>query len=199
MFRESDFYYGPDGAGKFLAAVELARVVICEENGSSGCTCWFCVTIKNLLSKNLFIVSQANLANTFHLWHICGVEKKNLPYFLRDIRRFTLSIADETRYQKEIQTLDDTLLHQDELIGNAEQVIENALSVLNSSKQRVIGINRIREVQKYLSLRGEEKAKFVILDGAEYMTDKAANSFLKISEDTPEHAVIVLMALKKNI
>jgi len=70
---------------------------------------------------------------------------------------------------------------------------------LNSSKQRVIGINRIREVQKYLSLRGEEKAKFVILDGAEYMTDKAANSFLKISEDTPEHAVIVLIALKKNI
>ncbi len=190
-------FYGPDGAGKFLTAVELARVVNCEENSLSGCACRSCITIKNLLSKNLFIISRANLTNTFHLWHTCGVEERNLPYFLRDIRRLTLSFTDETRYQKDIQTISDALLHPETLIDNAEKVIENALSMLNSSKQRVIGIDRIREVQKYLSLRGEEKAKFVIFDGAEYMTEEAANSFLKISEDTPEHAVIVLTAPKK--
>jgi len=190
-------FYGPDGAGKFLTAVELARVVNCEEDGSAVCACRSCTTIKNLISKNLFIISRANLTNIFHLWCNCGVEERNLPYFLRDIRRLTLSFADETRYQKEIQSLGDALMHPDALVDDPEKIIETALSMLNSSKQRVIGIDRIREVQKYLSLRGEEKAKFVILDGAEYMTEEAANSFLKISEDTPEHAVIVLTALKK--
>ncbi len=190
-------FYGPDGVGKYLTAVELARVVNCEEDGSSECTCRTCTAVKNLTSKNLFVVSRANLSNTFQLWKAFGVEKNNLVFFLRDLRRLVFSFADESGFSKEMQAVTDALLEPHELISNAGKIIETALIMLNSPAQRVIGIDRIRAIQKYLSLRGDEKAKFVILDGAEHMTEEAANSFLKISEDTPEHAVIVLTALRK--
>jgi len=190
-------FYGPDGTGKFLTAVELARVVNCPEGGKSDCTCRSCAAIKNLISKNLFIISRANLSNTFHLWHDYGVTEKNLLYFLRDVRRLVYSFMDEAGCQKEIQTINEIIIRQQDAVESVEEIIEIALSMLNSSKQRLIGIDRIREIQKYLSLRGDEKAKFVIIDGAENMTEQAANSFLKISEDTPEHALIVLTALKR--
>jgi DNA polymerase III gamma/tau subunit len=62
-----------------------------------------------------------------------------------------------------------------------------------------IGIDSIRKIQKFLSTKsGESSYRSVVIDGAEYMNVEAANSFLKISEDTPAGAIIILTAVNKS-
>ena len=48
--------YGPDGSGKFLASLELVRVVNCRENGKEDCSCSSCSGIERLISNDLFII-----------------------------------------------------------------------------------------------------------------------------------------------
>lgn len=58
-----------------------------------------------------------------------------------------------------------------------------------------IGIEMIRFMQKPLSLKPYEgKFKFCIIEGADYMTDEAANSLLKTLEEPPKGAIIILLA-----
>jgi replication-associated recombination protein RarA len=65
------------------------------------------------------------------------------------------------------------------------------------SSGRVIGIDRIREVQRFLSIRSDDGGyRFIIIDGAEYMNEEASNAFLKISEDTPPSSMIILTSVQ---
>lgn len=65
------------------------------------------------------------------------------------------------------------------------------------SKQ--IKIDQIRELQKEISYKPYETDwKIYIIDGADNMTLPAANSLLKILEEPPSYAVIILLAEKIN-
>lgn len=62
-------------------------------------------------------------------------------------------------------------------------------------KNPQIGIEMVRFMQKNLSLKPYEgKFKFCIIEGADYMTEEAANSLLKTLEETPKGAIIILLA-----
>ena len=58
-----------------------------------------------------------------------------------------------------------------------------------------IGIDAIREMQREASLRPfEGRSRVFIIDGAELLTDEAANSMLKTLEEPPSQVVLVLLA-----
>ena len=57
-----------------------------------------------------------------------------------------------------------------------------------------IGIDQVREVQREASLKPYEgRHRVFIVDGAEYLTEEAANCFLKILEEPPEQVMLVLL------
>ena len=85
--------YGPDGSGKFLASLELARMVNCSENGKEGCSCPSCSGIERLISNDLFILCKSNLRNSFDLWKKFGVSEKNIHHLVRDLRRLVISLS----------------------------------------------------------------------------------------------------------
>ncbi len=192
-------FHGPDGCGKFLTALEITRAVNCRNSGSPGCFCPSCKRIRKLISKDVFLICKANLENTFELWKRAGINSKNVDFFLGDVRRMALSIYDEKRLVRDFSKLEDFIRFPGDLIDNFEKVIEHVYRILDLLKGRLITINRIREVKRFLSIKsGDENYKVVIIDGAEHMNEEASNSFLKISEETPPNTLIIITTKDKD-
>ena len=196
-------FHGPASSGKFLTAVELVRSVLCENSGPQGCSCAYCRRTETLASSHLFVISRASLRDNFELWKKYGVNGRNAGVFERDLRRLRVGIEGDDKYKKQRELIDDVLRDTSVLAEGREkarEVIETALSVTGGDRTRVIGIDTVREIQRFLSLKsGDGRAKFVIVDGAERMNEESSNSFLKISEETPAGGFIVLITEKRGL
>ncbi len=191
-------FYGPESCGKFLTALELVRIINCKHNRAPNCICSCCTDTEKLISTDLFIICKSNLRNTFDLWKGSVINGANVRYFKRDLRRFVISISGDEKYRNEIIDLQNFLRIPDNLFDNPNAVLEIVYKVLDSQKGRVITIDMIRDVQRFLSLKsGYSRYRAVIIDGAENMNEEASNSFLKISEDTPSGSIIILTVVLK--
>ena len=200
MLPASVMFHGPDGCGKFLVAIELARILNCKNTGSSECTCPSCVNVSKLISRNLFLICKSNLRNTFALWKRFGVGRENLALFHRDLQRLLLTIHGEQRFEKDAGKLEGFLRSPYEIADNFSHIILFVQGVLDSMKGMNISIERIREIQRFLWFKGNEEGfKVVIIDGAENMNEESSNSFLKISEDTPPDSFIILTTVNRTL
>jgi len=190
-------FYGPEGCGKFLTALELVKQINCEEARPSGgnCNCPSCRTAMNLASRNILFISKTSLTSVFKLWKESNCTKQHYPAFRFDVKRLLLAIAPEGRFSREYEALQEFVRIQDGAEERIDEILATVFSVSAAMEGSVIGIDSIREVQRFLSLKsGERKHRCVIIDGAEHMNVEASNCFLKVSEDTPAGAVIVLIA-----
>ena len=199
-------FFGPDGSGKFLTALEIARIVNCLNDGSDSCNCEACHAIRRLNSPNLLILSKANLKNSFDIWFNYGVDSISFPFFYRDVMRLIVhrisAYKNDKSYNKDIEEIN--LLRESltsyEIFKNIDSkaIFDIIDRFLIDSKDNTITIDEIRNIQRFLQhSSGLYKKKVVIIDGAEYMNEEAANSFLKISEDTPENSIIIMTAVNK--
>jgi len=68
-----------------------------------------------------------------------------------------------------------------------------------NAKTKNLKIDQIREMQKEIAYKPyESNHKIYIIDGAENMTNQAANSLLKTLEDPPSYAIIILISEELN-
>jgi DNA polymerase III delta prime subunit len=208
LLPQTLLFHGPDGSGKFLAAVEVAKLLNCEnsvageigDDAGPGGVCVSCRSIDRFSSKNVFLVCKSNLRNTFDLWGRLGVREGSADWFLRDLRRLYLSLADEERYRKETEYLAEALRDTERTLAGTGELIEFARGLVDVQRTPVISIDRIRELQRFLWMKsGGGRCKVAIVDGAERMSEEAQNSFLKISEDTPPDSVILVTCTRKEL
>lgn len=100
--------------------------------------------------------------------------------------------------------------------GNLEERLKKAGQIIKGSGLKIkssdshpdllkviadlsIGINQVRQIQKFLSLRPYQASiKVVIIPEAEKMTVPAQNSFLKTLEEPPENSLIILSSQNKD-
>ena len=69
------------------------------------------------------------------------------------------------------------------------------LEVQEVAGQRAISIDAVREVQRQAYLRPfEGQWRVTVIDGAEYLSEPAANALLKTLEEPPPHVLLVLLA-----
>ena len=69
------------------------------------------------------------------------------------------------------------------------------LAVQEIAGQQAISIDAVREVQRQAYLRPfEGQWRVTIVDGAEYLSEPAANAFLKTLEEPPPNVLLVLLA-----
>lgn len=195
--------YGPPSSGKFLTAWELARVLSCREGAGSACACASCASMWRLQAPNLSILSRADLLPSFELWKQVGVGRTGLSRFIRDAGRLLANIGDETRYGREAQRVRELLQglaggEEDVVRERAGEIVDIALDIFPVPSGRTLGIDQVREVQRFVHLRsGDGRPRVVIVDGAESMTEEASNSFLRIAEDPPPGAYIILVAVDR--
>jgi len=78
-----------------------------------------------------------------------------------------------------------------QVIGRAETETQRGSSV-----RKEIGIDQIREMQHNVSLKPYEgDQRLIIIDGAEHMSEEAANSLLKTLEEPPLSTTFTLLAV----
>ncbi|OGX29841.1 MAG: DNA polymerase III subunit delta' [Omnitrophica WOR_2 bacterium RIFCSPHIGHO2_01_FULL_49_10] len=71
----------------------------------------------------------------------------------------------------------------------------DVITVSPEGKSSQIGIDAIRKIEKAMSLKPYEgRTKVFTIDGADKMTEEAANSLLKTLEEPPKETVLVLLA-----
>jgi DNA polymerase III delta prime subunit len=193
-------FFGPEGTGKFTTALELVRVLSCREGDVLGpaCRCPGCTAVRNLGSRDLLVITKSSFKETFERWRRYGVADENLQYFVHDLRRVTAALADEERLQKQFGSLQELLQNIEEIPAHIPGIVETVLEIFHALEGAVIGIDRIREVRRFLSLRSVEGGcRSVILDGAERMNVEASNCFLKIAEDTPGRGLLILITTNR--
>lgn len=192
-------FYGPDGSGKYRTAIEVVRVLNCRESGEEGCGCPSCVEIERLISNDMFMICRSNLKNSFNLWKKFGFNVNNVSRLVSDLKRFLNSISREERYNKEFQNISVLITSKEDLEKGFADLMQTVLGIIDTMKGKSITIDMIREAQRFLSLKsGYGRYRVLIIDGAESMNEEAQNSFLKVSEDTPEGSLIILTAVSKD-
>jgi DNA polymerase-3 subunit delta' len=148
----------------------------------------------------MLIISKANLKNTFELWNRSGITEERIPNLIFDLKRALLTISDEGRFEREYEGLLEFIRRKDRIPERFDDIVDTLLAVSTAVEGAIIGIDRIRSVQHFLSLKsGDGGSRCVVIDGAERMNVEASNCFLKISEDTPAHAVIVLLTSRREL
>lgn len=71
---------------------------------------------------------------------------------------------------------------------------------IKESGERSIGIDSIRELKNFLFEKPvNSKYRIAIVNDAQYMTDIAQNSILKVAEEPPEHGLIIMIAANPDI
>lgn len=74
-------------------------------------------------------------------------------------------------------------------------VIEPAFDPKKDEKSQVIPVEQVRQIAEFLSLTpGEGARRVVIIDPADALNNNSANAILKILEEPPPQAVIILIA-----
>jgi hypothetical protein len=130
--------------------------------------------VQNLQSRNLLVFSQSQLQNTFSLWQQYGIGKDDRSDFVRDVKRLLTSIWGEQRFRKEYDALQDMIRVPEGVHERFSDIMALVFELTSTRLNGIIGIDSIRKIQKFLSLKsGESPYRSVILDGAEYMNVEA--------------------------
>ncbi len=64
---------------------------------------------------------------------------------------------------------------------------------LKPEGKKKIGVDQVREVHSFVSLKSLKPARFVIIDPADKLSVQAANSLLKVLEESPEKTHFILL------
>jgi DNA polymerase-3 subunit delta' len=74
------------------------------------------------------------------------------------------------------------------------------VQVLGRDKSKVIGIDRVREMQHAVGLKPYEgRYRVFIIDGAEHLSEESANSLLKTLEEPPSDVLIILLTVNQEL
>jgi len=151
-FPSSSLFYGQEGCGKFIAAIETAKAHLCSP-------------IEDL--DSLFD----------------GTEKNNSQW---PCDRCSNCIQIDKRLHPDFRVVDS--------------FFQAALLDEPPEKQKNIKIDSIREISRFAYEKPYvSNKKFIIINDADTMTPEAQNSLLKILEEPPETAHIILVASDKDM
>ena len=212
----SMLFFGPQASGKGSAAMELARILSCE-NGAAlwNCGCASCARHRMLLHADLAMIGPRGFAAEIAASRSAFLrESESLParsFFVRSLRKLLARFAPavweyEPRKGKAnplslIQTLEEQL---DELESPAAKVKELTESIAAGAVKledewisESTPIAQIRKAAYWSRLSPAGKRKTLVIENADRMKDEARNSLLKLLEEPPDSISIVLTAQRR--
>jgi len=173
-------FYGKEGTGKDAAAIEFAKLLNCEnkiKNEEACDTCRSCKQIKSLNSSLFQFVTALP----------SSVKRKQEG---SDKNYSKESDSPVVNLKKEIREL-----YFDELSRKSEDFYYK----IRIPDANNIRIDSIRYIKKLIYFTGEKgKKKIFLISGADDMNIQSANSFLKILEEPPGDALIILTTSRLN-
>jgi DNA polymerase-3 subunit gamma/tau len=221
----SILFSGSAASAKGSAALELARVLCCEDEnpGQWSCKCKSCAHHRTLSHPDLVCIGPRNFyqeilaAQSLFLADSADITRKT--FFLRAIRKLLLrfssviwegeSKSTAAKFDKLLEQmnddLDDLTMWDEKAEKNKTEkkflklidgIVANARKLENDGIPDTIPVFQIRNAAYWLRTTPNGKRKILIIENSEKMNDAARNSLLKILEEPPESASIILTSSK---
>ena len=134
----------------------------------------------------LFLASRIQTYLKFESWGLCLLGIKNMPFL-----KFKSILLDCSQLQQDLEIKN---------LATAFQIdSKNALDYFEVTPQKKqISIDQIREIKRHIYQKPvKAKVKFVVFKDADMLTIEAQNALLKLLEEPPSHAIIVLSTERK--
>ncbi len=210
-------FAGPEGAGKFTAALEFARVCSCERSGQWNCACPQCVRHRSLSHPDLMLFgprsSPQEIAVTSEYFS-SNPGVSSYYAFVRAIRKLlrrfdtTLWIGEESKLSKAasaIESIEEMLEEismltakkkNDSLKPITQKAVEAAAS-LEAMVPDGIPVFMVRNMAAWASLAPASAQKTIIIQNADAANESARNAMLKILEEPPAKVHFVLTSSRR--
>ena len=210
--------WGADFSGKLSVALELARVLSCEEGEAVwGCSCKACAAQKLLIHPNTILTGGRYF---YEEVSACAevLRKKDSPalryLFIRAVRkllrRFDAFLwedreTDLKRLTPTLAAAEDavsSLAREKEIspeeIGKITQVaLEAVKKICETVNLGTIRIDLLRRVSAWTHVGASGAQKIIIIENADKMLEASRNSLLKILEEPPAHVRFILTTTRR--
>ncbi|MDR1353075.1 MAG: DNA polymerase III, partial [Treponema sp.] len=213
----SMLFAGPAASGKGTAALELGRALSCEKDASWNCPCPSCARYRLLYHPDLLAMGSRpfspEIAAAAEVFVRENTEMPARILFIRAVRKLLLRFnpvlwEDDPRFSKIFSLLEGLEDGLNEITAveasgpsaeNTARAEKLAASIRKSAfKLEADGmadhvpVSQIRHASYWMRLAPLGRRKFLLIENADRMQDAARNALLKILEEPPERAVIVL-------
>jgi len=211
-------FHGPRYSGKLSCALELARVLLCDNGkGEWQCRCSSCERQRLLINPNMLLLGSRNFDSEIlsSADAYIKTKKSSTRYlFIRSVRKL-LKQYDTVLWEGEeqkIKTIRPITLQIEELLStinmgkdkfdenkknDIKKITELCIKISSTSKSDNIPINQVRRASFWAHISTQGTRKIIIFENADKMLDSSRNSLLKILEEPPPEVFIVLLATRK--
>ncbi|MCL2130821.1 MAG: hypothetical protein FWH35_10775, partial [Treponema sp.] len=213
-------FTGPEISGKGTAALELARIISCEEEGEKralwNCKCSACARHRFLIHADLLCmgpkdffqdISASGSALKNEINADCGIG--NTPegiLFIRSVRKLLLRFnpvlwEDDPKTGKIsslVNSLEDDLdeFHsvKDKSLWQklADGILKNANKLESEAISENIPVAQLRNAAYWGRLAPSGRGKVLVIENADRMQEEGKNSLLKLLEEPPGYLYIIL-------
>ncbi len=211
--------HGPAYSGKLSTALEVARALNCEEGtGEWSCSCRSCAAQRLLTHPHTLLMGSRyfELEIAASADALRRTRKPPAQYlFARAVRKLTRRF-DPVLWEGEegkIKGLAPLLAEVEESLEELEpgkilpeeRELEKILELLEAHCRKIaaglgednIPIHQIRRAVFWMRLSSSSRRKVAVLENADRMYDASRNSLLKILEEPPETATLILLATNR--
>ncbi|MCL2809156.1 MAG: DNA polymerase III [Treponema sp.] len=214
----SMLFFGQSNLGKGSAALELARVLSCENDAALKCACSSCESHRYLQHEDLLVLGNRSFAMEISACYSAYSRNPSNAgckhLFFRSLRKLLLRFSpilmeDDPKLSKissVLQSFDEKLgdfwinsqnCENDALKKLCDSLVKDALVLENDGIGNIIPIGHIRKASYWCRLAPSGKNKTLIIENAENMREEGRNSLLKLLEEPPVSVNIVLTAQRR--
>ncbi|MDR2029568.1 MAG: DNA polymerase III [Treponema sp.] len=215
-------FSGPPASGKGTAALELGRILSCEQSGASGvyapwnCGCRACSYHRTLSHPDLLILGSRPFSAEIAAAAAAFLRERDAPavrmLFIRSVRKLLVRFSpvlweDDPKIGKLSSLLVSLEEDLDEIGGASprdplkdgearkklcDSILKNALKLEAEGVGELIPIVHIRRAAYWSRLAPLGKRKLLLIENADRMQEGGRNSLLKILEEPPASVNILL-------
>ncbi|MDR0451879.1 MAG: DNA polymerase III [Treponema sp.] len=213
----SMLFSGPAASGKGTAALELGRALSCEKDASWNCPCPSCARHRLLYHPDLLAMGprpfSPEIAAAAEIFVRENAEMPARILFIRAVRKLLLRFnpvlwEDDPRFSKFFPLLEGLEDGLNEITAGgapgsvaedaaraeklAASIRKSAFKLEADGVADQVPVSQIRRAAYWMRLAPLGRRKFLLIENADRMQDAARNALLKILEEPPERALIVL-------
>jgi len=210
-FPSSVLFSGPLYSGKQTIALEAARALTCEQDGSWNCKCNSCRMHRVLENPQVTLLGwDLFMPEIFAVKDVLERKKDSTScyLFIRGVRkllkRFDSQILDDKfkKVSSLVNSVEELLANFDPEsaiepkkidIKSAQTIVDHCLAIIKEYKFTGITVEQIRKISYWIRFSGYGNKKIIIIENADEMNDSARNALLKIVEEPPDNTFFFLL------